>query len=161
MFKQITYIKDVTGQPYLGVKFTLEEVEDIINTWKSTFNIMLATEKEKLLSFIQNKFRRDGDEYHITLINVMELNQLKGSINIADLESKLFSETVNDISFEGIGKAVKGSNEAHFIVVKSNHLNFLREALKLDRKDLHITLGFDSKDVFGISKGIDTIFKEL
>ncbi len=161
MIKHISYIKDVIGQPYIGVKFTLEEVEDIIDIWKSTFNIMLATDKDKLLSFIHNKFKRDGDLYHITLINVMELNQLKISLNISDLESIFFEKTVDDISFEGIGKAIKGSNEAHFIVVKSNYLNFLRKSLKLDKKDLHITLGFDSNDVFGVSKGIDTIFKEL
>ena len=158
--KHITYLKDSIGNQYIGIKFTENELGDEITNWLSLFDNKNGIQSEKMLSFIKNRFQRDGDYYHITLINVQQWLKLKSENTISDLESKLFPKIVHDIIFEGIGKAVKGENEAHFIVVNSNILNSLRIELGLMPIDLHITLGFDKKDVHGVSKGINSIIKK-
>ncbi len=161
MFKQISYIKDSVGQPYIGIKFTLEELENIINQWKNTFNLGLMKENDKLSTFIDNKINRDGHHYHLTVINAMEWKSiLKNSEHsLEELEKIVFPKIIDDIHFEGIGKAINNNNEAHFIVVKSDFLDLFRDGFNLTPKDFHITLGFDKKDVHGVSKGVDSIFK--
>lgn len=158
MYKNLVYLKDVVGQQYVGVKFTKAEMDYILKIWSSIFNQDL--EIYKLMTFANNRDKRDGEYYHITVINVMEWNELKTSKSPEELEI-IFLKFIDDIVFEGIGKAVKGDNETHFVVVDSVQLNSIREELGLDKKDLHITLGFDKKDVFGVSKGTDTIFKAI
>jgi hypothetical protein len=58
----------------------------------------------------------------------------------------------DDIKLLGVGSAEKSGNRAFYIVVESNLLNESRTSLNLDEKDLHITLGFKSKDVHGVRK---------
>ncbi|MFM2393875.1 MAG: hypothetical protein RLZZ546_1857 [Bacteroidota bacterium] len=158
MYKKLVYLKDVVGQQYVGVKFTKAEMDYVLKIWSSVFNQELET--YKLMTFANNRDKRDGEYYHITLINVMEWNALKASKTIEELET-IFLKFIDDIVFEGIGKVTKGENEAHFVVVDSPELNSIRENFGLDKKDLHITLGFDKKDVHGVSKGTDTIFKTI
>lgn len=154
MLKYLNYLLDVAGNNYIGVKFYEKELNDYINIWKSSFG-KLEEDRIKLEKFILNIYNRDGDMYHITLFSVPEYNKIK------HLDSKEIFKIVDDIQFLGIGKAIKNSNETNFIVVKSDILNKIRTDLGFELKDLHITLGFDKKDVFGVDKGENSIYLEF
>ena len=157
MYKHISYLKDVIGQDYIGIKFTKEELYSILNMWKAYFSV---NKNIDLINFIDNKYKRDGDHYHITLINAMEWKELKLKEELVFLEEELF-KVIDDIEYIGIGRALKNDNETHFIVVESEELNKMRDIFQLKPIDKHITLGFDKKDVFGLDKGKGSIFIEL
>jgi hypothetical protein len=52
----------------------------------------------------------------------------------------------------GLGSAQRNENKAYFVVCRSELLQAVRERFGFKTKDLHITLGFKWKDVFGVSK---------
>ncbi len=158
MYKNVVYLNDCIGQQYVGVKFTKDEMDYILKLWFSVFH--QEVDISKIITCSNNHDERDGEYYHITLINVMEFNSIKKTTSLENIE-KIFLTIIDDITFKGIGKSIKKGNEAHFVVVNSIQLNSIREAFGLERRDLHITLGFDKKDVFGVSKGVDTIYKEI
>lgn len=154
MLKNVVYLKDVIGQPYVGVKFSINEIQPILEVWSSLFDKDIDTH----LILTTNRIKRDGEYFHITLFNSMEWKSLLVSTPKEKIKS-IFTKEIDDIIFEGIGKAIKDGNEAYFIVVSSDKLNKIRKSFGLEDKDLHVTLGFNRKDVHGVSKGIDTIIK--
>ena len=142
---RIAKLQDSIGNPYLGVKVPfytillyLEKFEVIINSNNELYILEL------------NRFKRDGENYHITWINSMDFKNIEAS-------SFINKEVAFDIL--GIGKAEKNNNKAYFLVVDCPILNSWRNELGLANIDLHITLGFDKKDVFGVSKGVDSLIK--
>jgi hypothetical protein len=90
----------------------------------------------------------------------MEVNSLisKDSNNRAKI-NELLGKVVR-VHLIGVGSAKddKKGNTAHFIVSESEELDDVRSDLGLKNQDFHITIGFNSKDVFGKSKGLDSIF---
>ncbi len=173
MIKRVSYIKDVLGNDYLGIKFSSGELDEYIEKWlENHFEKILNSYQsdpasiegfDKINTLRDNKKRRDGDDYHLTLLSVPEYGYfLKNDKQSKDdILKDLFSKDINDLVFEGVGKAVKNSNEAHYIVVNSEGLNAFRTNIGLSEKDLHITLGFDEKDVFGVDKGKGSIYFEF
>jgi hypothetical protein len=159
MYKHITYLKDSIGNQYVGINFSEHDISDEITNWLSLFD-NTEMSSGKMLNFIKNRFNRDGDYYHITLINVSEWKKLKSINSISVLEDKLFPKIIHDINFEGIGRAVKGEDETYFIVVSSIILSSIRADMGLSPADLHITLGFNKKDVHGVPKGFNSIIKK-
>lgn len=154
MYKQITYLTDSIGSKYIGIKFNKEEIEDLIYLWSSEFDMNKEKDKVFFFNLIKNRLKRDGDEYHITIINVREMSLIK------NIDKKELSKIIiNDIKFRGIGKALKDLNTAYFIVLDSEMILNLRLEYGLPPSDLHITLGFDKKDVHGVHKGIESIIK--
>lgn len=148
--KEITILKDKLGNDYLGIKFKETEIKPYISLWKNFTDFEL---------YSNNRFNRDGEYYHLTLFNVVEYNWILNNFDQNDI-SNIFKHKIKDIQFLGIGKATKNENETNFIVLNSETLNYIRREFKQDSKDLHITLGFKIKDIFGVSKGIDTIYKK-
>lgn len=93
-----------------------------------------------------NKELRDrGRVYHMTVVGPPEMREL-GKDHAA------FPEQVK-INYLGIGSASDGKAEAWFVVCTSEEIARWREANGLGPKDLHITLGFDPKDVHSEPKG--------
>ena len=149
MYK-LEFIKDVTGNSYLGIYIDYDKISWFINQLKG----ILGDEYEEYEKYKKN---RDGNKYHITVIPVFEFNKILKSFSMKDFSKsieKIDEYEFDDIRFKGIGKAEKNGNIAYYIVVESEKLDLLRDIYGLEEKDFHITLGFKWKDVFGIRKNI-------
>jgi hypothetical protein len=148
-------ITDIIGNKYIGLDIQKSNIEEILDLWEDSF-----PNKNIYIDMKSNKYSRDKGNYHITVINVMEVNKLieQDSDNRNKLND-LLGKVVN-VELKGIGSAVdeKRGNEAHFIVADSPELDEVRESFGLGNQDFHITIGFDKKDVFGKSKAEDSIF---
>jgi hypothetical protein len=147
MIHYITHINDFLGNNYLGVKITgiqtfLEEFKEILG----------ENDYDEYTKYQQE---RDHNSHHITIINVMEYNMLCKGIGMDKFVNsldKVFKYGIDDLKMMGIGTAAKNENRAYFIVCKSDKLDAVRTRYGLEQRDLHITLGFKYKDVFGVRK---------
>lgn len=149
MTKHIEYLKDIANNNYLGIKIYDTEVYPYINQLKD----LIGEEQGNI--YLKNQQNRDFNKYHITLINVMEYNKLMKEMNIdkfVNSLNSLFEQPIDDIKFMGLGTAERNENKAYFVVIKSEKLQEVRKAYGLDPKDLHITIGFLHRDVFGVPK---------
>ena len=161
--RKIEIITDVMGNYYPVITFNSNS--DIIKDYLKDLANIVGKDFDKFTSNQQLRDNRKNSNttHHITIFNPMEVLKLQ---NNSDLFDKMMDEmrgtVVDDLIFHGIGKGIgKGSdggvNKTYFIVCESNTLNRLRAKYVFPYKDLHITLGFDEKDVFGISKGMDSL----
>lgn len=143
--RKVEYLKDILGNNYIGVKYNKSEIKGFLDKLERHIN-----NKELYSLLTQNQQNRDKG-YHISVINVMEYNQLikKGYINSLQ---RILEITTSDIYLKGIGKAERNGNITYFIVCHSNTLDEIRNTIGLEPKDFHITIGFDKKDVFGVRK---------
>lgn len=151
MIYYLTYIKDTVGNNYLGIDFPapivgvfLDELKDIIG--EDDFKTFTKCQKD-----------RDHGKYHSTVINVMDYNKLSNDIGVdkfINSLNELMRYEIDDLKMMGIGTAEKNTNRAYFIVCKSDKLDQIRTNYGLPKIDLHITLGFKWKDVFGVDKSI-------
>jgi hypothetical protein len=143
----LSYIKDIAGNNYLGIKIEKGLIETYLNELKD----ILGSEYETYTNLQQ---QRDHGSYHITVINVMDYNKLsKSGIDkfINSLES-VMKYPIDDLQILGIGTVQKNENRTYFIVCRSEKLKAIRERYDLPEQDFHITLGFKFKDVFGVRK---------
>lgn len=143
----LSYIKDVAGNNYLGIKIEKGLIEPFLSELKD----ILGSEYETYTNLQQ---QRDHGSYHITVINVMDYNKLsKSGIDkfVNSLES-VMKYPIDDLQMLGIGTAQKNENRAYFVVCRSEKLQAIRQRYNLSEHDFHITLGFKFKDVFGIRK---------
>ena len=152
MIHKVGYIKDVIGNNYLALKFNEEELKGFISEFKSILN-----DDDLYKTMVLNQSNRDKNEFHShhsTIINVAEINKLFKTMgsSLQEKISTIQSLDIIDLEFKGIGKAEKKGNTAYFIVLNSSTLDGIRESMGLSKRDFHITLGFDTKDVFGVSK---------
>jgi len=158
MNRNLTYINDILGSKYLAI--TLDKtVDTILSDFLESFKSIAGEDKFNI--FVANQELRDlrpddNHTHHITVVNVMELPKVNTL-----LLAELITEPIDDLNMIGIGTAVddKSNNEAFFIVCASDKCNAIRELLGLKQRDLHITIGFNEKDVFNHSKGIDSLIR--
>jgi hypothetical protein len=141
--KTISILKDRLGNSYMGIKFSSYEVESLANQ----LNEYLGEEYEL---YKTNRNNRDGDKYHITFLSVPEYQPIREDA------IKLLGQKVN-LEVVGIGKAEGKGNITYFAIVNSTDLDTMFSKFYDTKKDYHITLGFNQKDVFGVSKGLDTL----
>jgi predicted kinase len=99
-------------------------------------------------NYIKNQKDRDGNEYHITIINSNELSKF-------DYEPRNVDINILDL---GLCKLVKDNNEIYYLLVYSNDLNNIRKELNLEPKVFHITLGFRFNDIHDKEKGLNNLF---
>ena len=104
--------------------------------------------------FINNQRQRDKNNFHITVINVMDFNKLKKEKSFSMYLLVNTLNEFNNFNVLGIGMAQKNDNIAYYVILENDDLNHIRQSLGLKKIDFHITLGFNYKDVHGISKGI-------
>ena len=152
MIKYIEHVKDSIGNNYLGIKFSKEETKLFLDKLKEE----VGEEKYQILT--TNQENRDKG-FHMTLLPVAEYNRVSknmGMSNFVNSLDKIFNYEVNDLEFLGIGEGYdkKRGNTTYFIVCSSDKLDAVRTRYELPKKDLHITIGFDRRDVFGIDKTI-------
>lgn len=163
MNKRIEYIKDSIGNNYIGIKFYDTEVYKYLDDLRDHLGEDVAEE------YMSYQKKRDNNSYHITILNVMEYNKIVSEMGM-DKAVNYFDDIfknyiIDDLRLLGIGTVKRNENEAFFIACKSEKIDKLRETLLLDKKDLHITIGFKYKDVFGVPKDTiitkDTTFLKL
>jgi hypothetical protein len=155
MIDRLEYIKDTTGNNYIGVNIYQDRVYPFLERLKNIIG------EEQFEVYHKMKMDRDRGHYHITVINVMEYNKLSKELGfdkfVNSLES-VFKYEIDDLKLMGVGTAEKSGNRAYFIVVKSEKLQEIRKKYGLPIQDFHITIGFKWKDIFGIRK--NEIIKE-
>lgn len=145
LIKDLIILKDSVGQPYLGCKFTYDEVQEYL--------LKLANlEPDMFNKLVDNRRKRDGKDFHMTVFSVAEYNKV-GKPTIQELEDS-YKLVHFDITLKGLGRAVKDNpiSVAYFVICTSNMANSLRRGFGLSEKHFHITLGFDPKDVHGVIK---------
>jgi hypothetical protein len=143
-----TILKDTSGNNYLGIQINSTIIDPFIEQMRD----ILGEGADEYINLQQN---RDGGKYHITILNVMEFNQLSKEVGydkFLNHVQHLLSTNIDDIRFLGLGKAEKSGNTSYFVVIKSELLKSLRDSFNLDEKDFHITIGFKWKDVHGVRK---------
>lgn len=148
MIHYLTYIKDVIGNNYLGIKVNDDAINPFLNELKSHLG-------DDYDEFVSNKQKRDRGSNHITVINVMDYNKLgkkMGMSNFINSLEMIFKYPIDDLKMMGLGTAKKNENQTFFVVCKSEKLDAIRERYNLPPHDFHITLGFKYKDVFGVRK---------
>jgi hypothetical protein len=145
----LSYIRDTIGNNYLGIKIEKQLIESHLNELKE----ILGSEYETYTNLQQ---QRDHGAYHITVINVMDYNRLSKQnvdkfVNSLELVMKY---PIDDLQMLGVGTAQKNENRSYFIVCRSEKLQAIRKRYDLPEQDLHTTLGFKFKDVFGVRKNV-------
>ena len=148
------YLKDTLGSNFLGLKIFPHQVEPFLENMKKVLG-------DDFEIFTNNQKLRDKDGYHLSVISVIEYDNLCREMGIDKFINSLesvFDYEVDDLKLLGLGKASDGVNTAYFVVCDSNKLNQIREKYDLPKIDLHITLGFKWKDVYGVRK--NEIIKE-
>jgi hypothetical protein len=144
----ITYLKDILGSNYLGIKIQETEVRTFLEQLKD----VLGDQYEEYTS---NQKKRDSDGYHITVINYIDYNRLSQENGIDKFVNSLdqvLKASIDDLKLMGLGKAQKNENTTYFVVCKSDLLDEVRRMYNLPEKDFHITIGFKHKDVHGVRK---------
>lgn len=110
--------------------------------------------EDQFIEFSENRQSRDGDEYHITIVGPLEIGDLPEPDRRKYIGSSLTFDLV------GLGKVVQENSTAYYVVVESEATQTIRAELKLDRKDLHITLGFLPEDIHNVAKDLSTLVVE-
>lgn len=93
----------------------------------------------------QEKRKRDGDEYHVTIFSPYEFSE---GFN---LNTKIV------FRLYGVGSVNDGKSKSFFIVAKSKDADFLRRRYKCKNKDFHLTIGFFRRDVHSLGKNLSTL----
>lgn len=147
----INYLRDIMTNNYLGIKIP----NGIIQTFLTQLKDIIGN--DDYIKYTELQQKRDNGNYHITVINVMDYNKISKEMGIDNFINSLdniFKYEINDLKMLGIGTATKNSDRSYFIVCKSEKLDAIRTRYNLPKLDFHITLGFISKDVFGVAKNI-------
>jgi hypothetical protein len=151
MTHKLTYLKDAVGNNYVGINIPNEDVQPHLEKLKEILG------EEYFEIFTQNQKTRDHGHYHITVINVMDCNRLSKEMGMANFVKSVelaFDYPVEDLELLGVGMASKNTNTAYFIVCSSDSLDAVRTRFNLPKQDFHVTLGFNTKDVFGVPKNL-------
>lgn len=132
---------DANNQPYLATLVPESSMSEIISFWKS-----VSPSSEDIDAMIEQKRQRDGELSHITLLSPMEYSRLlKQGVSV---DFSAITDTY--LKLRGLGSVDDSkdpNNKAWFCAATAHKVNPWREELGLPPKDLHITLGFNSKDV--------------
>tara|TARA_R110000803_G_scaffold76020_5_gene140475 strand:+ start:45945 stop:46595 length:651 start_codon:yes stop_codon:yes gene_type:complete len=143
---EISELKDSSGLVYFGGKVSDADLSRYLEQLKDELG------EEQYAIYRQYQAARDHQSFHVTLINPYEYQTI-------DKEKLNLSEKFR-VTLHGLGKAEKAEKSSYFVVVSSADGQFIRQKLLLNNKDFHITLGFSPADVFGVSKGRDTLIKK-
>ena len=147
MVYYVNYLKDVLGNNYLGLDIPKHVVEPFLNELRDILG------EDDYAKFTENQIKRDGGHYHITVINVIDFNKLSNNIDkFVNSLDPILKYPIDDLKLLGVGRAQKNENTAFFIVCDSAKLEAIRNRYELQKQDFHVTLGFNFKDVFGVSK---------
>ena len=143
---EISELRDNSGLVYLGGKVSLADLSGYLEQLKT------ALGEEQYTIYRQYQAARDQQTFHITLVNPYEYQ----TINKAQLT---LPEQFRVI-LHGLGHVENDEKNSYFVVASSADGQFIRQNLLLKNKDFHVTLGFFPADIYGVSKGQDTLINK-
>jgi len=138
-------LEDNSGLVYIGYKIDKKLIESDLERMRIHLGDTLFK------TYRANQIKRDHGSFHITLINPFEYPDID-NIDVSKLPPVSFS-------FKGLGHGHKLKDDTYFVVASSNEAQKLRQKFGLKEKDFHITLGFNTKDVFGIDKSVKSLIQ--
>jgi hypothetical protein len=141
---EIKELTDNQGLKYLAGLVNKADIEQYL----TKLQIILGNEFE---SYRQHQSARDHGSFHVTLVNPYEYQALAK-------KNRLVNKKIR-VQLHGLGRVSQGNNTTYFVVADSPDGQFLRQSLLLKEKDFHVTLGFKSQDVYGITKNKSTLIK--
>jgi len=127
---------------YLAVYVPEIEVKEYLT------NMQKFLPQADFASYLANQKLRDGDKYHITVVNPIEYE--------AEFHDKLIGKMVI-YNLLGLGRVTQDEDEVFFIVAESLDIENLRFQVQLPNRDLHVTLGFKNNDIHDVSKDRSTL----
>ena len=145
----IDHLKDALGNNFLGIKINRSIIENYLRELEE----IIGEDDYKI--YCDNQQKRDDGKFYLTVINTTDYNKLIQEIGIDHFTNSLqrvLKYDIDDIKMFGIGSASKNENRSYFIVCKSEKIDAVRNMYELKNQDLHITVGFKWKDVYGVRK---------
>ncbi len=150
MIYYVGYVKDRIGNNYLGIDIPYDIVEPYLNELKEIIG------ENDFEEFTNYQIQRDKGKHHMTVINVSDYNRCVDEVGmdkfINTLDEKVFKYEIDDLRMLGVGTAQRDGNRTFFVVCQSDKIKAIRQLFDLPEIDLHITIGFKFKDVFGVRK---------
>lgn len=146
-------VKDVNDHGYLSIKFDKESISSI-NKYTDELRSYVDDE-ERFWEMINNQKKRDVNIHHCTILNSYEIGKLKKINNDNDVIDDYVNIEIGDFNIIGLGYLTDDKlkdNQAFFLVCESKEVDKFRKHLGFGSKSLHITLGFDIKDIFNGDK---------
>lgn len=165
---QFVEISDSAGLVYVGAYID----KDILTPYLAKMKSLTGEERFSMLRKAQQK--RDHNQFHLTLINPFEYQELSPMqrqqvLNLPKLEVGLIGVgqveqwAENNSSTETAKKSKLDTGvmlkQSYFVVAQSNEAQFIRRQLGLKDKDFHVTLGFSPTDIYGVAKNTSTLVK--
>ncbi len=143
---EISELKDNSGLVYLGGKVSAAQLSGYLEQLKSELGA------EQYAIYRQHQAARDHQSFHVTLVNPYEYQIIN--------KDKLKLSAQFRVILHGLGRVEQEEKTSYFIVVSSPDGQFIRQKSLLKNKDFHITLGFLPDDIYGVSKGRDTLINK-
>ncbi|WP_281558680.1 hypothetical protein [Thalassomonas sp. RHCl1] len=138
-------LTDSSGLVYLGAKISEADLAPYLAELKQEL-------ADDFALFRQNQGKRDHFSFHMTLINPYEYQNLE--ISPEQIKQPL------TVQLLGLGRVSAGKKTTYYVVAQSADGQFFRQKQLLPPKDFHVTLGFDPQDVYGVSKGVETLLRD-
>jgi hypothetical protein len=143
---EISELRDNSGLVYLGGKVSLADLSGYLEQLKTVLG------EDKYAVYRQYQAARDQQTFHITLVNPYEYK----TINKAQIKLPAQFRVI----LHGLGRVENDEKKSYFVVASSADGQFIRQNLLLKNKDFHVTLGFFPDDMYGVSKGQDTLINK-
>ena len=140
---ELVKLTDNSGLTYVGGKVNAADLDVYLSQMKQILG-------DDFTLYRQYQSNRDHHTFHMTLINPYEYQTLKKPVAIG---------TNLSVSLRGLARVSVDDKTAYFVVAQSMQAKSYRQSLVLTDKDFHVTLGFYPNDVYGVSKGIETLIK--
>ena len=143
---EISELRDNSGLVYLGGKVSLADLSRYLEQLKTVLG------EEKYAIYRQYQAVRDQQTFHITLVNPYEYRTIN--------KAKLKLPEQFRVILHGLGRVENDEKNSYFVVASSADGQFIRQNLLLKNKDFHVTLGFFPADIYGVSKGQETLINK-
>ncbi|ASP49004.1 hypothetical protein [Cognaticolwellia beringensis] len=143
---EISELRDNSGLVYLGGKVSIAELSRYLEQLKTELG------EEQFAIYRQHQAARDQQTFHVTLVNPYEYQTID--------KAKLTTQTQFRVILHGLGRVENDDKKSYFVVASSPDGQFIRQKLLLKNKDFHVTLGFFPDDIYGVSKGRDTLMNK-
>lgn len=152
---QIKKLSDNQGLVYLGALISRADL------------LVYLSQMKQILGDDFNHYRslqaaRDYQLFHVTLLSPKEYQLADKKL----IESLLNNESLTNFSNQlnvrllGLGMIEKDNKRTFFVVAQSADGQLIRQRLLLNNKDFHVTLGFNSSDIYGVNKGESALINQ-
>lgn len=134
---KIQMLPDHSNAKYVGVSIPREVVSGFIHRLEHFVG------KTKYSALALERMKRDGPDYHLTLLSPPEYAKL--SEQQREKLTTFLGRTIW-IECEDLGKVQAGPNESYYVLTDCSFGQMLRRAIDCEPKQFHITLGFLGSD---------------